>query len=219
MKQLLKLAPCCLLIAFFLPGITLGQGRILERVTETDFFGSVKDGIYRNTFFKFELKVPKDWMSLNDAEKEAALNVGVDALKTKNAKNNKALEEAARAEIIILLYAKKPLGTMENSVLAIGAAKQPSAKITPQMVVEAAKSLFLKNPKNRLIQDTKAEMIGGKNFASMVIDLDLNGTVLRLKYFATMIREYSMTASMSYDYSEELSEAEKSLRSIKFVSK
>ncbi len=87
------------------------------------------------------------------------------------------------------------------------------------MVVEAAKELFLKSPENNLVQDISVEQIGGKPFASMVLDMTINGQTIRLKYYATMIRDYSVTVSIVASDPESAKVADTSLRSIKFTGK
>ena len=183
-----------------------------------DFFGSIKDGTYRNGFLRFEVKVPNQWLRFESSEIEAAKKVGVDSMQSGTSKFNRALDEAASREVVVLAVGKKPLGAIENSAFAIGIFKQPSAHVTPKMVTEAAKSLLLTNPNNTLVRDVKTEMIGGQQFA--VFDTELTavgGIKVPLRYYATMIRGYSLTVSMSYADKESLDLMEDAFRSIKFL--
>lgn len=196
--------------------VSYGQRRVLAGATEDDIFGAVSEGIYHNDFLGFELSVPKDWIALTTDETNTAKKIGVEGLKNNKKRNDKAVEKAASIESVVLAYSKKPLGSVGNSVIALGVARQPSSSITPKMVVEAAKSILLLNPKNKLVEDTKTEEIGGKQFASFIVDLDSFGQTLRLKYYATMIRSFSLTVNLSVGDPESAKVSEASLRSIKF---
>ena len=182
-----------------------------------DLVGSIKDGKYTNGFLKFELDVPSDWIKLDDAEKEIAKKIGTEAFKTDNERTNKLLDDAVKNELVVLALGKQALGSVENSAFALGIGKQSSPLITAKMVAEATKSLFLKNPESKLIQDVKTETIGGKSFASFDIELTMFGKKIPMRYYAAMIREYSLTVSMATFDSGDLAKMEASLRTIKFL--
>lgn len=190
------------------------QRKVITGVTEGDFIGAIEDGQYNNNFFGLSFRIPNGWKTLTYAEMNAAKTVGVDGMKSNDAKADGALDKAVKAETVVVAISRKPLGAVENSVLAVGVAKQPSAAITPKMVAEASRSILLANPKNKSIGETRLETIGGKQFATFVVDLDLYGNVIRLRYYVTIVRGYSLTFNMS-NSDPELDEC---LKSVKFSS-
>lgn len=205
---------CVLFVADSVKAQTKGA-----EVAKSDFYGSVTNGLYTNAFLGFEMRAPKSWSSLSQADQESAKSIGSDGLKEQGANNDKEIDQAVGAETVVLAYAKKPLGAPGNSSIALGIAKQPSNRITPEMVAEAAKGLFLKSPENKLAQDIKIEEIGGKPFASFIINLSIYGNIVRLEYYATMVGHYSITISKVVNDERAASEAEAALRSFKFLRK
>ena len=188
----------------------------VKKVRETNFFGSVADGRYKNEFLGFELEMSAGWVRFDQAETDAAKEIGTEGIKTGDSRYDKTIDYATRVELVVLAYGKKPMGAIENSAIAIGVAKQPTARVTPKMVAEAAKSILLKNTANKLLEDVRLETISGKQFAFFEISLGMYGQHVPLRYYVTMVRDYSLTVSMSYSNAEDLKAMESSLRSIKF---
>lgn len=182
-------------LVFALSGYS--QRKVVVGVTEDDFVGAIKDGKYTNDFFGLTFQIPVGWQALTYEEMSTAKTIGLEGMKSNEAKTDNALAKAGKAEAVILAISKKPLGSIENAVLAVGAAKQPSSAITPKMVATASRSILLANPKNKSVEDIRIETIGGKQFATFVLDMDLFGNTIRLRYYATMVRSYSLTFSMS----------------------
>ena len=196
--------------------VTLGQKAPEKSQPQNEFLGGISNGVYKNPFFGFELEVPENWTKFDSGEVDTAKNLGVEALRSESDRTNKLLEEATRAEVVVLALGKFPLGSIENSALAIGVGKQPSSKITAKMVAEAGKSILIKNPRNRLLSDVKTETISGKDFATFEIELGMYGQKIPLRYYAAMIDDYSLTISMSYSDNESLQKMVKALQSIRF---
>lgn len=182
----------------------------------TDIRGLVDGDAYRNSFFGFELDLPKGWLALGQEDQATAKDIGTDALKSEDPSYAKTIQNAVDAELVVLTYAKKPLGAMGNSTLAIGILKQPSNRVTPRMVVEGTKSLLLHSSANKLVRDVQVETIGKTPLASMIIDLSMLGQVVHIKYYAMMLKGYSVTVAMSYSDEEAIKEMDAALRTIRF---
>ena len=178
--------------------------------------GSINNGTYRNEFLKFELKVPDQWIRFGSAEVQTAKQIGTDGIKSGDRDFDKAFAEAANREVVVLAMGKKPLGALGNSAIALGVFKQPSAHVTPKMVSEAAKSLIISNPSNKLVRDVENEMIGGKQFAVFDTEIAANGAMIPLRYYATMVRGYSLTVTMTAADEASLKVMEAAFRTIKF---
>lgn len=183
--------------------------------SEKDLFGSVKDGIYRNGFLGFEVRVPEGWLVLSRAETDIAKEVGGEGLKSGSAAYDKELDEALENELVVLTLAKKPLGTPGNSAIAFGITKQP-AGVTPRMVAEESKSILLGNPKGKLVRDVQVETISGNAFARFDVELGIYGDRIPLRYYVTMVRSYSLTVSISSLDAAAVEIMETTLRSIAF---
>jgi len=207
------------IIVIFAAAFANGQTTTRKPVDPADFPGKLIDGRYTNRYFDLELDVPPGWLLMNSEEVEATRQIGTDGLKTNSDRVNRLLDDASKGEVVLLALSKKPLGSIENSAFAIGVAKQPSSAITARMVAEASKSLLLKNAANKLLKDITVETIAGKSFASFELTLGMYGQSVPLKYYATMVGEYSLTISLSAGDSLDLKAMDTSLRSIRFVRK
>lgn len=166
--------------------------------TQANFLGTLTDGVYQNDFFGLTIDIPKDWYSLDQDEKEMTRELGVEMIKSKNERNNKAIDDASKREVVLLAVSQKVLGTPQNISLMIGALKQPNIRVTSQMVVEASKKLLLANPNIKLKKDIYNLKIGGKNFSAVEFQTDLGGTVIGQTLLITIRKGYSLNLAMSY---------------------
>jgi hypothetical protein len=165
------------------------------------------------------MNVPAGWKAVENDEQLAAKAIGSDYLKSGKKASDQALERATNAETVILFYSKKPFGSIENSMFAIGATKQPSERVTPKMAAEASKSVLLTSPKATLTRDVSIEKISGRTFATFELAFDVNSQKIRMIYYVTMIRDYSLAVGLAYFDDASLRTMDASFRTIKFTGK
>jgi hypothetical protein len=195
------------------------QGTLAKAGETTQIKGFVSNGVYKNSFFGFELVLPKDWQVLGDEDTVAATGLTSEVLKTDNVNANKAIDRSFDLSTSLLFVSKEPLGAIENASLALSSARQPSKYVTAKMVLEATKSLLLKNPSTKLITDTQKVNIGGRDFQTMELEIQVRDVRVKVKYFMIMIREYSITAAISALDPKSWKVLDESVRSIAFDSK
>ena len=210
-----RLFPVPIFVVFFAVNFIYAQPGS-GSTSRSDFVGSVKNGVYRNSFLGFEMKVPASWIQLSKSEENTAKSFGSEGFKSQTGSNAREIDSAIGAETIVLSFAKKSLGSAANSGFAVGIGRQPNNRVTPAMVAEGAKELFLASSDNQLIQDVKVERIAGRTFASLIIEMIIYGQRIRVKYYAMMVRNYSVTFSISGADGEALEEIEASLQSVRF---
>jgi len=183
------------------------------------FLGSIRNNVYKNDFFGFKMDSPSQLYLLNQDQITSVRKGGQKILETENKKNNDLIEEAGQKEITLYTAAEKPFGTAKNSSLSITVRKQLSPQITSEMVVTATKSLFLDNPKIRIVQDTKNINLGGAKFSTIELQLNFAESPINQKIFITMRQDYALTFVLTYTSSESLQLFEKSIRSLSFTKK
>lgn len=208
-------------VLLFLIGSTvslLGQA-VEPKMDRLSFQGSFVDGKYSNNFFGFELDLPRGWISLSPDEVQTATDLTAESLRSGNSTANEAIEKAYSRDTPLFLLGKNPLGAIENASIGMNAVKQPSQYITAKMVIESTKSAYLKNPNTKLVEDTKAEVIGGKTFLSIEFDLQILGQRMPLKLYVVVLKGYSLTVSISSLDSEIKKQLEASLRTLRFSAK
>lgn len=184
-----------------------------------DLLGSVKDGVYRNSYFAFELNVPKGWTVIDHETSVAAMRVGVDVVKGKNKTSNRALEDSIGKEVVLLNVTKKPMGALQNAMFMMAVSKQPSKHVTPSMVAEATKSLFASSPTLKLSEDVEIRTVAGKKFACMEFVIKVGDQSATIKYYVTVIDEFALSFSLSYADAADFPELNKILDSLSFSAK
>ncbi len=107
------------------------------------FLGEVKNTTYTNAFFNFSFDFPKDWYRLDDAKIKAGINAGRDALKTEREKTNKAFEEAAQKEVVLIALAQGNLGSGKGANINVGVLKQPNSQVFAEQVIVLTKNFLL----------------------------------------------------------------------------
>jgi hypothetical protein len=196
-----------------------GQKPIVGNESKSDLFGSVSNDVYRSSFFGFELDLPKGWIRLDKQDVKTAQNIGVEGIKSNNSTVNKAIDDAVVSSIILLVYAKRPLGAIENAALEIGAQKQLSKYITAKMLVEATKSAYLKNPNTKVLSDLREEILAGRKFHTIEFELEILGQRVPLRLYVTVAKQYALTFALSSMDPLSMRILEDAFRSIRFHEK
>lgn len=68
-----------------------------------EILGSIENGVYRNSFLKFELTLPQGWLVTETEERKAAIQIGSEAIKTGNKKADALLADSAKKELVLFL--------------------------------------------------------------------------------------------------------------------
>jgi hypothetical protein len=197
----------------------LGQSPVAGNESRSNLFGSLSNDVYRSSFFGFELDLPKGWIRLDKEDVKTAQSIGVEGIKSNNSTANKAIDAAVASNIILLAYAKRPLGAIDNAALEIGAQKQLSKHITAKMLVEATKSAYLKNPNTKVLSDLREEIVAGRKFHTIEFELEILGQRVPLRIYVTVAKQYAITFALSSKDPLSLRILEEAFRSIRFHEK
>lgn len=198
-------------LGFSCNGIVAGQ------VTDPVAAGSIKDGIYKNTYFGLEITLPRGWKGIGADEVEVAKNIGAESLKGKNSDANVAIEKSMSGSKTLFLYSKEPFGAIENASIGVEVYKQPSKFVTAKMVIEATKSAYVKNPNTKVVSDVRAEVINGHTFQAIEFEVEIFNQRVPLRFYVTMAKGYSVSFSFSSPRADLFAVCEESMRSVKFT--
>lgn len=181
-----------------------------------DILGTIENGRYTNKFLKFELNYPDGWLVVETEERKAVTEIGSAAIKTGNSRADSLIAEGSKNEVVVLFVAEKPLGSLDNGVFGMSITKLPVKGYTPKFLTETFKSTFLTNPKNKLVKDVSIQTIGGRSWGNVLIDLDVFGQAVHTNYFVTVIDDYAVVATMSYQSPKHLEKMDAAFRGIRF---
>lgn len=209
----LLLVRLCLLLhlVFLFPAIGSAQ-----KSSEGDnFLGETIRGSYQNKFFGFKLSFDPEMYVLSDAEKSAYKKAGLEMIVSGVKENREAYAKAASQEVLLFSLAVSELKGAPVSSLNIGGLKQPKGA-TSSEVCDVAAGFFLKNPKFALLTKTASKKIASKEFSWTELQFNTGAQPLKLRYYATIQKGYSITFVISYLSEEDLASLEKVLGSLDF---
>lgn len=197
----------------------IASGAISTAAQTDDFLGTAADGVYRNGFFAFEMRMPAGWVPLAFDKQNEAKAGGIDKLKTGDAKQDSALEQAAAVETILTTYIQKPVGSVDNSSIVITALRQKNPSVTPRLVAHSARMVWITTPNTNVLSPVTMETIGGREFATYMLALPAFGPKMRSACYVAMQRGYAISVTVTYQTEQGLTDGLAALRSIKFTSK
>lgn len=215
-----KISELIILTMFLILAVSSGLSQSPDiRGNQIDFLGKVEDSVYTNGYFGLKLPILKNWHLVDQETTSATIQIGADILKSKNERSNKALEDSTKREVVLLHFAKKPIGSIENAMFMMAVLKQPSPSVTPSMVAEATKSVLSKSPNLKVVRNTRIETIASRKFALVDYEITVNGQTAKIKYYATVINGFALTFSLSYVDDTDLIELAKVVEYLKFDGK
>jgi hypothetical protein len=182
------------------------------------FLGSIVDNVYKNEFFGFEISAPPEMYVLSKTEKEQSREAGAEFLSKDASGNRDAFVKATTAEVVIFSIADRAPGEGTAS-LNVGALKQP-AGVTPRMVCDSARHFLVRNPRITVGSDTSAATLAGKQAARVEFKVRTDSVApLHVRYYAAIVRGYSVTFVITYMEQSQLQKFEKLLSTLKFSQK
>lgn len=182
--------------------------------------GVFQDGVYKNEALGFELTIPAKWHVAEKEERDAAADAGRKEFKTGNKAADAVIDKSKNTESLTMMVSKKPVGAIQNAAFGFSLTKEPSELVTPKMVAEGSKSVFLASPKITLVKDVSIVNISGHQFATFDMDIDSAMGKQHLRVFTAMVKQYALTFALTYwDNDDDLRVMEDSLKTIKFTQK
>ena len=171
-------------------------------------YGSVENGVYDNTFFKFKFPVNDDWYVLNEDEAKAIYKLGNDYASGNN-KSLKKILDASQIKVAKLFTAfKTKPGTSYdfNPSILINAENlnlTPLVKTTSQYVVQTKKTISQTAMQINYVEEKENVRIGSQNFYYTKLLNSINGAVINQDYFVTIKNEFALSIILSYTTEED----------------
>src|SRR5262249_1903169 len=165
-----------------------------SRIAEESGAAYVKNGVYKNPFFKMDFRVPEGW-SLREGAREAVRQRAV-----VNLENTKAQSNAQKTGMEVLFIATPPEST--NSVMMM-AIPLNGSRVTPEMATD---SMIIAAQKRGFTPVSKSEekKISGQRFSRSVLKGFASGLDVYQAYYAAVVRDHVLCFVVTANNPEEL---------------
>jgi hypothetical protein len=183
--------------------ITLSAGCGKKASEEFDF-GTVENSVYRNKYFGFAVTLPSDWNIQDEEARRQIMNAGAKAL----AGGDKNPDLAALQTANLLTAFKHPLGSKVpiNSSIACVAERvvqEPSIARGRDYLAYSRKVLEASQVDVSFAKEMSTEILGGRDFDLMHVNMSLAGKTVQQAYYARIIKGYALVFVISYATEED----------------
>ncbi len=163
------------------------------RAAEEAGISYVKNGVYKNPFFKMDFRVPEGW-SLRDNAREAVRQRAVASLE------NAKAQQSAKPGMEVLFIATPPEST--NSVMmmaiALNGSRVTPAMATDSMIIAAQKRGF------KPVSKSEEKKIAGQRFSRSVLKGFASGMDVYQAYNAAIVRDHVLCFVVTANSEDEL---------------
>jgi hypothetical protein len=156
---------------------------------------SVTGSIYRNSYFGFQLTIPKGWIVQSDATKERMKEVGKSIAVNRDAKEKAASDAAVERTINLLTVSKLPLGTIAefNALFTCVAEPLPLASTPASYMTKLKETLLNMTVPVAIEKEGDIETIDGAQFSVLTILMSPpRGLPARQHYYVTFRKGYAL---------------------------
>jgi hypothetical protein len=182
-------------------------------------FGSVKNSVYHNEYFGLTVTLPSEW-SVQDAEARRQIMDKGGKIFAGDDRNLKAVLKAGEMQSVNLFAAcKHPIGTPVPSnpnimCVAERVSQMPGIKRGKDYLFHAKKLLESGQMRFSFPSEMSTESVGGQDFDVMHVETSMAGMTIRQKYYATIMKGYALTFTVSFTTDEEESALQDILKSV-----
>jgi hypothetical protein len=184
-------------------------------------YGRIENGLYSNTYFKFEMSVPPDWVIQTKEQTDALMKKGEELIAGDN-QNLKSALKASEVNVANLLYAsqyEKGAAVEYNPSMLMNAENvrdSPGIKSGKDYLFQARRILEQSQMKyDHIDKEFSKETIGGIDFYKMNAEITYLGLSIRQIYYCSIRYGFSLNIIISFVNDEQKSELSKSIQSIK----
>ncbi len=178
----------------------------------TGVYGDIKNGLYTNSVFRFQIQFPREWIVLENDEARELMKAGIKVAEL----NEKELEKKQKFRVALLSLLKKPIGSLGNATVALSAMKQPSGSVNPLDLAYIVRKSLQTSPALKFEGEPSTLRIAGKPFATFNYRAIVGDRSTTGKYFVTMSGSYSITLFISNESADDDAIVQEVINSFKF---
>ncbi|HEY2720422.1 MAG TPA: hypothetical protein VGI82_01770 [Chitinophagaceae bacterium] len=166
-------------------------------------YGKIKNGLYTNDYFDFEMPVPSSWNVQNKQQVDELQKQGEDLISGNN-NELKAKVKAASVQTANLLtafkYKPQTIPGFNPSFIIVAENLGNSGVKDATIYLDHAKNIMKQS--SVLYQfdpDYHSDQVGNKDFSRMDVSLSANGDVVRQSYYCRIEKNFAFSLIISYD--------------------
>ena len=191
-----------------------------KKASEEIDFGTVKNSVYHNDYFGFNLNLPPDWSVQDEAMRRRLAEAGTKMLVGDS--RAKALLKASEQQTVNLLAAfKHPIGTpvtFNPNVICMAERLSgfSGVKTGKDYHFHARRQLESAQMKIDIADELTKENLGGLDFDVMHGSIKVSGLTVHQKYYATVLKNYALVFITSYTAPDQQSSLQGILHTLAF---
>lgn len=184
-------------------------------------FGTIDNSVYHNKYFGLNAPLPRDWSVQDQTEQRRLMKAGA-KLVSGDDKNMEAMVKASELQSVNLFAVfEHPVGSpvpYNPSIISIAESVQraPGIKTGKDYHYQARKILESGQLQVSFPKEIYPQQLGGVDFDVMETQIKARGTVIKQKYYATIMKGYALCLVASFTTDEEDASLQKILTGINF---
>jgi len=184
-------------------------------------FGTFNHSVYTNNYFGLAVTIPADW-SIQDREAQRRIMKLGGNMLAGDDKNLKSLVKASELKTVNLFTAfKHPLGTpvaFNPSIMSMAekVSQLPGIKRGKDYLFFVRRTLESGQMQISFPKDIYTERLDGVDFDVMYLEFSIRGTMVKEKYYMTIMKDYAVGFIVSFTNDEEESSDQKILNTVTF---
>jgi hypothetical protein len=177
--------------------------------------GKVVGTIYTNEYFGLTLAFPNSWHVQESSLKKEIADKGKDLVTSNDPVKKGEIARAVDNVLNLLTISQFPMGepNQENSLLICGAEKVAGVNTIADYMAALKNTLKYSQVPINIERDVYTEQIAGVPFAAMDFKTNYSGVFLNQKYYARIVKGYTLFFIVSYHTDEQLRTQAEILRS------
>ncbi len=182
---------------------------------------SFEEGVYRNEYLGFSIRLPRDWSLQNEEMEKRITKAGSDYLGQNESESRVMQEQAETAVVYLFTLFKYPLGTVVDynpNIIGLAENVGDFPGITSgQEYLQHVRNQLLASQGNFVVSDTsETYTLDGHTFHVLRTDINFMGSIVKQKHYATKIKDYILLFTYSYYKHETEEELLKILKTVDF---
>jgi len=193
-----------------------------KKAAEEINYGTIKDGVYTNSYFKMTIKAPSDWVVQSQAALEELSKRGADLIAGEDKNLKAALKESEKTTVNLISFFKFEQGQpvpFNPSFISVAekVSQAPGIKKGSDYLFHTRKFLESGQVEYQFPDAGYTTVISGVSFDVMPAKIEIQNTMVYQKYYAAIFNDYALVFVLTYSSETEEMELNDIFNNIEFA--